>query len=181
MRKICFIFVILILLSAASLAQNYLIDWYVIASGGGHSESGSYWVDGTIGQPIVGRTSSGSYIIEAGFWVGIGIPSCCDYVPGDINGDRNVMGNDVTYGVRYFKGIGPQPPDSCWNDSTESWLYSGGDANGNCSFSGSDITYLVAYFKGVQPEILYCPQTPPAEPPVLGIHRDVTPVGLPEE
>jgi hypothetical protein len=89
----------------------------------------------------------------------------CDYVPGDINGDDNVMGNDVTYGVRYFKGIGPQPPDSCWNDSTESWLYSAGDANGSCTFTGSDITFLVAYFKGYNPAILWCPQTPPAEPP----------------
>ena len=105
----------------------------------------------------------------------------CDYTPGDINGDGNVMGNDVTYGVRYFKGLGAPPPDSCWNDSTETWLYSAADANGSCSFTGSDITFLVAYFKGVNPSILYCPQTPPAEPPVLGIHRDVTPAGLPKK
>lgn len=105
----------------------------------------------------------------------------CDYVPGDINSDSNVMGNDVTYGVRYFKGIGPQPPDSCWNDSTSGWLYSSGDVNGSCSFTGSDITFLVAYFKGYNPEILWCPQTPPVESPVLGIHRDVTPVDLPKK
>jgi hypothetical protein len=77
------------------------------------------------------------------------------------------MGNDVTYSVRYFKGLGNPPPDSCWNDSTSSWLYSGGDANGNCSYTGSDVTYLVAYFKGYNPEIFYCPQTPPAEPPIV--------------
>ncbi len=86
----------------------------------------------------------------------------CDYIPGDANGDGNVMGNDVTYSVRYFKGLGASPPDSCWNTETEEWLYSGGDANGNCSYTGSDVTFLVGYFKGYNPEILYCPQTPPA-------------------
>jgi hypothetical protein len=105
----------------------------------------------------------------------------CYYVPGDANGDGSVMGNDVTYGVRYFKGLGNPPPDSCWNDSTESWLYSAGDVNGSCTFTGSDITYFVAYFKGINPEILWCPQTPPAGPPVLGIHRDVTAVVLPKK
>jgi hypothetical protein len=85
----------------------------------------------------------------------------CDYVPGDANGDGNVMGNDVTYSVRYFKGIGTPPPDSCWNPDAEEWLYSGGDANGNCSYTGSDVTFLVAYFKGYNPEILYCEHTPP--------------------
>jgi hypothetical protein len=84
----------------------------------------------------------------------------CDYVPGDANGDGNVMGNDVTYSVRYFKGLGSPPPDSCPYQGD--WLYSGGDANGNCAYTGSDVTFLVAYFKGYNPAILYCPETPPA-------------------
>lgn len=71
------------------------------------------------------------------------------------------LGNDVTYGVRYFKGLGDAPPDSCPYDG--GWFYVAGDANGNCSFTGSDITFLVAYFKGYNPEIFLCPQTPPAE------------------
>ncbi|RKX18446.1 MAG: hypothetical protein DRP26_05210 [Candidatus Zixiibacteriota bacterium] len=97
----------------------------------------------------------------------------CDYIPGDINGDENVMGNDITYGVRYFKGIGDPPPDSCWNDSDESWLYSGGDVNGNCQFTGSDITFLVAFFKGYNPEILWCPHTPPAGMVIIGRKKNV--------
>jgi hypothetical protein len=105
----------------------------------------------------------------------------CDYTPGDINGDGNVIGNNVTYAVRYFKGIGVQPPDSCWNYVETDWLYSAADANGDCEFTGSDITYLVGYFKGNNPEILWCYWTPPAEPPVLGIHRDVTPVDVLKE
>lgn len=90
------------------------------------------------------------------------VPSpCCDYVPGDANGDGQLMGNDVTYSVRYFKGPGDPPPDSCWYEvpDTSYWLYSGGDANGNCQYAGSDVTYLVAYFKGVHDCVEWCPQT----------------------
>jgi hypothetical protein len=103
----------------------------------------------------------------------------CPYVPGDVNGDGNVMGNDVTYGVRYFKGLGTPPPDSCPYDG--GWLYSAGDANGNCVFTGSDVTFLVAYFKGYNPEILWCPDTPPENPILFGKIEGVTPVILPKK
>jgi hypothetical protein len=105
-------------------------------------------------------------------------PYGCDYISGDINSDGNVMGNDVTYGVRYFKGIGDAPPDSCPYE--DGWLYAAGDVNGSCSFTGSDVTFLVAYFKGINPSILWCLQAPPAVPPVLGIHGDLTSIVLPK-
>jgi hypothetical protein len=85
----------------------------------------------------------------------------CDYKLGDINNDNAVGGADVTYGVRYFKGYGPAPSDSCWNNRDSRWLYSAGDVNGNCDFKGSDISRLVAYFKSTA-QIEYCPFTPPA-------------------
>lgn len=84
----------------------------------------------------------------------------CSYVPGDINGDGNVIGGDVTFGVRFFKGLGANPPDSCYLDSTSSYLYVAGDVNGNCEFRGSDITRLVSYFKG-SASITYCHFLPP--------------------
>jgi hypothetical protein len=74
--------------------------------------------------------------------------SSCSYLPGDINGDGQRLGADVTFGVRFFKGLGAGPADSCYMDSTHSFLYVAGDVNGNCEFRGSDITRLVAYFKG---------------------------------
>lgn len=83
------------------------------------------------------------------------------YIPGDINGDRILGGADVTYGVRYFKGLGPTPRDSCYLDSTSAWFYCPGDVNGNCEFRGSDITYLVGYFKAINPDLRYCHWTPP--------------------
>ncbi|RKX17626.1 MAG: hypothetical protein DRP26_06620 [Candidatus Zixiibacteriota bacterium] len=95
---------------------------------------------------------------------GVGCGGCV-YVPGDINGDSSVMGNDVTYGVRYFKGLGDPPPDSCQLPD-ESWLYVAGDANGSCSFTGSDVTFLVGFFKGYTPEIFWCPDIPPDNPPL---------------
>jgi len=84
----------------------------------------------------------------------------CDYVLGDINGDSLVIGGDITFGVRYFKGHGLPPPDSCYLDSSSAWLYVAGDVNGNCEFRGSDITRLVSYFKGLA-DLLYCPFFPP--------------------
>lgn len=127
------------------------------------------------GYAVVGATYSFGAGDEDGWVVKLApeIPPCV-YTPGDINGDGNVMGNDVTYGVRYFKGLGSPPPDSCpYNDG---WLYVAGDANGSCSFAGSDITFLVAYFKGYNPEILWCPQLPP--PGQLSLSKHSTEVPL---
>lgn len=90
----------------------------------------------------------------------IGNPPACDYYPGDINSDGQRIGGDVTFGVRYFKGVGSQPPDSCFMDSTGTYLYVAGDVNGNCEFRGSDITRLVAFFKGGA-EISTCHFFPP--------------------
>jgi hypothetical protein len=74
--------------------------------------------------------------------------SRCVFTLGDINGDGMVQGSDVTYGVRYFKGFGQPPPDSCFLDSTGQYIYAAGDVNGSCEFKGSDITRLVSYLKG---------------------------------
>jgi len=60
------------------------------------------------------------------------------FLPGDANGDGNVLGSDVTYLVRYFKGLGPAPNPLL-----------AGDTNGDCNVLGSDVTYLVRYFKGL--------------------------------
>lgn len=85
----------------------------------------------------------------------------CYYTPGDINGDGRVIGSDVTFGVNYFRSVGPHPPDSCFNANSGTWLYSAGDVNGDCLFINSDITYLVNYFRSINHVILFCPFTPP--------------------
>ena len=50
-------------------AQNYSIDWYKIAGGGGTSSGGNYSVSGTIGQPDAsGPMTGGNYSLTGGFW-----------------------------------------------------------------------------------------------------------------
>ena len=49
-------------------AQNYSIDWYKVAGGGGTSTGATYQVSGTIGQPDAGKLSGGNYTIDGGFW-----------------------------------------------------------------------------------------------------------------
>ena len=83
------------------------------------------------------------------------------YISGDINGDGNIRGSDITYGFRYFIGIGPPPPDSMYNDLTDRWLYVAADVNGDCNFYGSDITFIIKYLRYFNDTLLYCPQTPP--------------------
>jgi len=54
---------------AALQAQNYNIDWYKVAGGGGTSTGGQYTLAGTIGQPDAGGPlTGGSYSVTSGFW-----------------------------------------------------------------------------------------------------------------
>jgi len=128
----------------------------------------SYWTEDGV-YPDWRTDSDNDYIIR----LYLAYDTCttsispCDYIIGDISGDGNRLGGDVTYGVRYFKGVGSAPKDSCYMDSTHSYLYVAGDCNGNCEFRGSDITRLVAYFKGTAP-LLCCHFFPTALPRVNG-------------
>jgi hypothetical protein len=114
------------------------------------------------GDPAMPPDPDGSRIDMGAFYSTRG--SIYNYAPGDMNGDDIVIGGDITYGVRYLKGIGNPPPDSCFLDLIADWIYCAADANGDCQFRGSDITFLVGYFKGLNPQIRYCSQTPPAIP-----------------
>ena len=57
------------LVSSLGFAQQYSIDWYKVAGGGGTGTGGTYQVSGTIGQPNAGAPmSGGSYSLTGGFW-----------------------------------------------------------------------------------------------------------------
>jgi hypothetical protein len=56
------------LCSSAVQAQNYSIDWFAIAGGGGTSTGGVYSLNGTIGQSDAGPMSGGNFSLEGGFW-----------------------------------------------------------------------------------------------------------------
>ncbi len=58
-----------LLLPAVSLAQQYTIDWYKVAGGGGTSTNGQYVVSGTVGQHDAGGPlTGGRYSLSGGFW-----------------------------------------------------------------------------------------------------------------
>jgi hypothetical protein len=61
----------LIITGIAFAADLPELNWYVFGGGGGPVSAGKYWMDGTIGQPIVGRVSGEKHELYAGYWVGV--------------------------------------------------------------------------------------------------------------
>jgi hypothetical protein len=57
-----------LLTQAAADAQNYSVDWFKIAGGGGTSTGGVFTLSGTIGQPDAGAMTNGSFALVGGFW-----------------------------------------------------------------------------------------------------------------
>jgi len=58
----------------AARAQQYSIDWYKVAGGGGTSSNGQYTVSGTIGQHDAGGPmTGGNYSLTGGFWALISV------------------------------------------------------------------------------------------------------------
>jgi hypothetical protein len=54
---------------ACAKAQNYAIDWYKVAGGGGNITGSVYSISSTIGQHDAGPTlAAGPYTITGGFW-----------------------------------------------------------------------------------------------------------------
>lgn len=69
MNKIILSAVALLLLIFVIQAQNYTIDWFKVAGGGGTSSGGQYNVSGTIGQHDAGGPmTGGNYSLTGGFW-----------------------------------------------------------------------------------------------------------------
>jgi hypothetical protein len=155
--------VILIILFTATIAwsQLYQVNWYVVASGGGHSQASLYQVDGTISQTMTGKSNSSLYSVEGGFWVGVGERGC-EYIPGNSNGVAPFNGIDVTYSVNYLKGLGPAPPDTCMCRD-HGPIHSAADANGDCAFNGIDVTYSINFLKGFGPSPRGCTDCPPKD------------------
>lgn len=68
-RTFCLALAGLVLTVPALQAQNYSLNWFTLAGGGGTSVGGTYQVTGTIGQPAAGGPlTGGSYSLTGGFW-----------------------------------------------------------------------------------------------------------------
>jgi len=58
-----------LLLTATGFAQQYSVDWFKIAGGGGTSAAATYQITGTVGQPDAGGAmTGGNYSLTGGFW-----------------------------------------------------------------------------------------------------------------
>ncbi len=54
----------------AAAVAAYEVPCYVLAAGGGRLLSGSYILDGTVGQAVTGIVGAGTYQLQSGFWFG---------------------------------------------------------------------------------------------------------------
>ena len=54
--------------SSALHAQDFSIDWFTMAGGGGNSSSVDFELISTIGQSSVGAMSGAVYALDGGFW-----------------------------------------------------------------------------------------------------------------
>lgn len=52
----------------SSAAEPVSINWYSVVSGGGGASSAELVLEGTAGQPAVGRLSGGELLLGAGYW-----------------------------------------------------------------------------------------------------------------
>jgi len=157
--------ILILMLASTASAQNYSIDWYVIASGGGHAESANFMVDGTIGQPITGISSSANYVVEAGFWVGTAGGSVCGYyVVGDYNGSNAFNVADIVEGFSYLKTGSPDPFLLCeCPPGNNAWAVAM-DVNNSCGFNVADIVTGFSRLKTGLPEPVPCELCPPGAP-----------------
>ena len=49
-------------------AQDFGIDWFALAGGGGSSQGPDFELTATVGQPEAGEIASGDFAIVGGFW-----------------------------------------------------------------------------------------------------------------
>lgn len=76
MKRLLLIVPLLLPFGLAVKAQNFSIDWFKIAGGGGTSTGNVYSVSGTIGQhDAVGPMTGGNYSVIGGFWSLLAIQS----------------------------------------------------------------------------------------------------------
>jgi len=118
------------------------VNWSVVSAGGAmQTSSVNYSVSGTIGQNIVGASSSANYATSHGFWQVFSGPNCC-VTPGDANHDTHTNIADASYIINKVFFSGPDYP--CEQEA---------DATGDGKENIADASYLINYifFGGPDP------------------------------
>jgi hypothetical protein len=49
-------------------AQDFEMDWYAVAAGGGEGSGGDFALSATVGQPEAGDMAGGDFALTGGFW-----------------------------------------------------------------------------------------------------------------
>jgi len=123
MRKLVLLFSLL--LPIIGFAQQYSIDWYKVAGGGGTSTGGIYSVSGTIGQHDAGGPmTGGNYSLTGGFWALISVVQ----TPGAPTLYISHAGNAITV---YWQNVSGWSLQQNANLATASWSASGGVTTSN--------------------------------------------------
>lgn len=107
------------------------INWDVIASGGGPMSSANFILDGTLGQPVAGESSSPNFALNAGYWQNFAAAS---YTCGDVDGNNQIDITDAVFLVNYIFASGA-PPDPLER----------GDVDCNNQVDITDAVYIVNY------------------------------------
>ncbi len=87
MKRILILLSLVVLLSLADSAlamssNNYRLDWFTPLTGsGGPTSSANYATSMTVGQTVIGATSSTNYGVGMGYWYGANVCWHCLYLP----------------------------------------------------------------------------------------------------
>jgi hypothetical protein len=120
-----------------SSATSNTLNWFVIDNGGEIGlTSGGYTMSASVGQSIVGLTSSPGFSMSSGFWAGTTSGCNCPH-QGDINTDAVIDVFDVIdeIGIAFSGAADPQDP-SCPRPRS--------DVNNDGVSDVFDVIYLIA-------------------------------------
>ena len=77
---ICLAAVLLVFGTALTLNAPVVTAW-VLGAGGQRTENSSLVVNSTVGQSIIGLSTSGNIVLSSGYWQGHGAASTRTYLP----------------------------------------------------------------------------------------------------
>jgi len=137
-------------------ADAYAVPWKSINGGGGTASTPTHRVSVSIGQTLIGYTSSPDHAAGIGYWYGIPTADGCDCgaVWGDMNGDASVNPVDVVYIINFVYRAQDDRPvlPSCPDQP--------GDVNCNGPVDAVDVVYYLNYVYKDQNAFCSDPCTP---------------------
>ena len=98
------LFIPLLCFMLGALHADYILLSDNLSSSAGREVSGSYILNGALGQPLDGKATSSSYIETGGLYHMVLL-----FLIGDVNGDGRVNKFDIDYLANYLYYNGPAP------------------------------------------------------------------------